>query len=165
MRKIALFASISILLLSCTLSYPNDTVLTNYSSRTVTVNLYGADRITLSPGESISIETRRDMNPRDRMQSFSPDRRVHFVYTNPTLTFEFFDRDRYEVRILNLSGWAGTLSADGWMDNTPFGSQNTAQEGGWFVYTGHPRFTARAGSYYLPVLYRREANVFFITIG
>jgi len=168
MRLIArrgVLVCIVFLFLSCTLSYPNDTVLTNHSSRTVTVNLYGADRITLASGESVSIETRRDMNPRERVQSFSPDQRVRFVYTNPILTFEFFDRDRYEVRILNVSGRAGTLSADGWMDNTPFGAQNTAQTVGRFVYTRQPTFTARAGGFYLPVLYRKEARVFFVTIG
>jgi len=165
MSKIAVFAVISIFLLSCTLSYPNDTVLTNHSSRTVTVNLYGANRITLSPSESVSIETRRDMNPRERIQSFSPDRRVRFVYTNPALTLEFFDRNRYEVRILNLSGQAGTLSADGWMDSTSFGAQNTEQAMGRFVYTRQPVFAARAGGFYLPVLYSKEANVFFVTIG
>jgi len=165
MRRIVFFITISIFLASCTLGYPNDTVLTNHSSRTVNVNLYGADRITLPPGESTSIETRRDMNPRGRMQSFSPDRRVRFVYTNPSLTFEFFDRDRYEVRILNVSGQAGVLSADGWMDNTPFGAQNTGQATGRFVYTRQSAFTARAGGFYLPVLYRKEASVFFITIG
>jgi len=165
MRKVIFFAAITILLLSCTLSYPDNTVLTNHSSRTVTVNLYGAERITLAPGESTSIETRRDMNPRERMQSFSPDQRVRFVYTNPSLTFEFFDRDRHEVRILNLSGQAGVLSAGGWMDSVPFGAQNTMQAGGRFVYTSQPIFAARASGFYLPVMHRRETNVFFITIG
>jgi len=157
------------LLASCQLSSPNDTILTNRSSRTVTVNLTGANEITLAPhvqsGYSIAIETRTDMNPSRRMQSFSPDQRVRFVYTNSILTFEFFDRDRYEVRILNLSGQAGVLSAGGWMDNISFGSQNTEQLGGWFVYTGQPAFTARTGNYYLPVIFNRSGAAFYVTIG
>ena len=168
MRKILLAVSLAVVFLfaSCTLSSPNDTILTNHSSRVVTVNLTGASGITLAPGESIAIETRTDMNPRERMQSFSPDQRVYFVYTNSILTFEFFDRDRYEIRILNLSGQTGVLSAGGWMNNASFSAQNTEQAGGWFVYTGQPEFAARAGNYYLPVLPpNRVGNVFFVTIG
>ena len=147
MKKFIPIVVIVFLLASCQLSSPNDTILTNHSSRTVTVNLRGASEIVLAPhgqpGYSTAIETRRDMNPRERMQSFSPHQRVRFIYTNSTLTFEFFDRNRYGIRILNLSGQAGVLSADAWMNNPPFGSQNTEQAGGWFVYTGRPAFSAR----------------------
>ena len=163
---VTLFLAFGFLIVSCQLSYPNDTILTNHSSRVVTVNLARASTITLALGESASIATCRYMNPRERMQSFSPNQRVYFVYTNSTLTFEFFDRDRYEVRILNLSRRAGVLSAGGWMNNASFGAQNTEQTSGWFVYTRQPEFTARAGNYYLPVLSPRQVgNVFFVTIG
>jgi len=50
MRKfLAVLLAIVFLFASCTLSYPNDTVLTNHSSRTVTVNLYGTNRVISSP--------------------------------------------------------------------------------------------------------------------
>jgi len=78
------------------------------------------------------------------MQRFSPSERVDFRYTNSTLTFEFFDRHSWQVRILNLTGKKGTLSArvgEGenerkWMDDIRFSIYDGEQtDASWQTFT------------------------------
>ena len=176
MKKLLLvslpFLIIGFFLASCQLSSPNDTVLVNHSSRTVTVNLTGASGIIIAPqgepGSIRTVETRTDMNPQCRMQSFSPHKRVFVRYTNSSLTFDFFDRDSYEVRILNRTGYAGILTAEGWMDHIPFAISNTEQAGlNWRVYTPRPRFTATTsdGARLAVLPPEKVGNVFTVIIG
>ena len=112
MKKLLLITGIVFLLTSCTLSSPSDTVLTNHSSETVTVNLAGARGIAIPPGQTRAIETRMDMSLAQRIQSFSPNRRVSARYTNSQLLFEFHDLPYYEMRIFNLTEWNGKLIGD-----------------------------------------------------
>ena len=169
MRKI-LFISLflNMLLFSCDLSNPNNTVLVNNSiDKTVIVKLIGIDDIVIIPGQTIEIETLTRMNPSSRLQSYSPDRRVFYEYKNSSLTFEFYDRDSYEVRILNLTGKAGRLTASGWMDTINFTNSNTEQMNtNWLLYTKNPEFTAiTTDGYPLQVLFLFTNNIFKVTIG
>ena len=173
------FLIIGFFMVSCQLSSPNDTVLTNHSSRTVTVNLIGTGEIVLAPGESRAIETRTDMNPSSRMRGFSPEKRVLIRYTNTRLLFEFYNRQSREVRVFNISGYAGVLSADGWMDEIGFTALAHEQtHTAWRVYHSNPTFTAVTspvpydappipGGFPLSVdmLFVEAGNYFRVTIG
>jgi len=156
------------LFVSCTLNYPDDTVLTNHSSREVTVNLTGAGEITLAAyGNSYStrtVTTLGNINPGERMQRFSPNRRVYFRYTNSSLAFEFFDLPSFQVNILNLTGQAGVLTADGWMDEISFTDSGYEQTNVGLVYTPRPRFTAKSGDLLLTVSQERDGDTFTVTI-
>ena len=133
MKKLLLITGIVFLLASCQISSPNDTVLVNHSSETVTVNLTGASGITLAPGESRAIETRMDMSLAQRIQSFSPNRRVSARHSNSQLLFEFYDLPYFEMQIFNLTEWNGKLigderagmrtSASEWKENISFNNR------------------------------------------
>jgi len=162
MRKL-LIGLIAVLLFSCTLSHPNDTVLINNSDREVAVYLAGASRVTIPAGESRTVSTRTDMNPIQRLQRFSPDKRVLVSYNNSTLTFEFRDRESFYVTITqNSTGQAGILSAGGWTepDEIPFDQSGR-------VYTPRPRFIAilADGSELQPRYTRDDNGNFLVTIG
>jgi len=168
MKHFIIITAAVFLLASCVISYADNTVINNHSSRTVTVQFLEADVITLEPGESTSIETLGSINAGRRIQSFSPERRVYFVYTNAKLQFDFFDRASYEVRILNLTGRYGTLSCNGgWMDAIHFSASNDEQaDANWLVYRSAPQFRAITNDGFpLQVLFLRSGNVFRVTIG
>ena len=169
-KLLGLAIFVACLFVSCTLNYPNNTVLTNHSSREVTVNFTGAGEIILAPSgypySTRTVTTLGNMNPGERMQSFSPNRRVFFRYTNSSLAFEFFDLPSFQVNILNLTGQEGVLTADEWMDEISFTNSSTEQtNAAWLVYTSRPRFTARSGDFLLPVLWDRVGDIFTVTIG
>jgi len=167
MRKLLIGLSAVFLFSSCQLSYPDDTVLINHSSRHVTVNLAGADAIELyphgQPDYTRTIRTLTGMNPNQRLRGFSPDKRVYVRYNNSTLAFEFRDRESFNVTIThNLTGLSGTLTADGWMDSINFNPL-----GAGMVYTSRPRFSAMSeNNAPLPVFYNRNVDGSFnLTIG
>ena len=170
MRK--LFFPIVVLLfsfVSCTANYPGDTVLINWSSHEIILNFTGVNEITLAPfgepGNSVSLTTLRGVNPIHRVQSFSPNKRVRYEYTNANLTFKFFDRQAYELKILNLTGQNGKLSANDWMDEIDYSFIAGDQENpNWLVYTSRPRFTAVTGDNHHSVSYRQTGNVLLVTI-
>ncbi|MDR0512030.1 MAG: hypothetical protein LBG93_02850 [Treponema sp.] len=155
---------------SCTSRYPGDTVLVNHSSRTLTLNFTGTSEITLAPhgepGSTMSLTTLRGVNPIQRMQGYTPNKRVRFEYTNSALIFKFFDRQVYEVKISNFSGYDGKLSADGWMKEISFSSSTANQENpdAWLVYTSRPRFTAVTENHSVSVSHKKTGNVFYVTI-
>jgi len=168
MKKTILNILLFIILTSCSLSKPDDTVLTNHSeNKIITISLIGADEITLSPDGSINIETLGSMNPSNRMQWYNPSKRVFYTYNNASLSFDFYDRDFSMVEILNLSGKIGVLTADDWMDDIIFDdSDNEQSDENWRLFTAKPKFKAETDANFpLSVSYNLENGVFKVTIG
>jgi len=165
MRKLLFILGITFILYSCTLSYPDNTILTNYSNdQTITIKLIGINDIVLLPGQSTSIETITSVHSSKRMQSYDPSNKIYYVYTS--LSFSFYDRESYEIRLLNLSGKSGKLNST-FMDTINFSSSNSEQfNTSWLLYNTNPKFTAITDDGFpLSVNFLFDSNVFKITIN
>jgi len=164
-KKIIFVLLVSVVVfISCLVSYPADTVITNHSvDKTVTVKITSSEEIILAPGQSISIET-KGTTEENMIEYYSPNKRVRYI--RGSLKYDFYDRESYEVKILNLTGKTGSLTADGWLDTIYFSSSNNEQINNWLLYTNYPRFTARTDDGYpLQVLFIKEDNTFKLTIN
>jgi len=156
------------ILFSCTLSEPDDTIITNHSTdKIVTVKFLHTDIVLLNPGQSLSIKTIKTVNPSKSVEYYSPNKKVSYIYTNPSLKFDFYDRDSYAVKIFNLTGKAGILSADGWMDDINFSDTISEQINmKWLLYISNPKFSAVTDDGFpLSVLFLKNDNVISVTIN
>ena len=168
-HKIAVFLIIAVFLFgSCDEDqYYYHTAINYSATHTVTVNFNRvSDVIILAPGESKEVAFKKGTSGEFGIISYSPDKKVSVSYGNSTSECKFYDRKSYEVRILNLTGFAGTLSAEGWMDEINFIASSDEQSNVlWLLYNDKPKLTAlTTDGYLLSVLYTRDGNIIKVTI-
>jgi hypothetical protein len=149
------------LFFSCAVNDWDDTIITNSSKFEVTFKFSNTGKIVLSGGEEVTFPTKAYQ----RLESFSPVKRVEFTYsaTNDGYTGEFRERTSWEVKVRNAIGEKATLSADGWMDDIEAIEDDDSTGK---VYTENPHFTAKTESGFPAVAeYTRDADgTFYVTI-
>ena len=150
--------------------YYYHTAINHSTSETVIVDFHrGSGPITLLPGESKEFAlSKKNKDGQSGINYYSPNRRVSVKY-GQSAKCEFFDYPKYEIRILNLTGLAGTLkAADGWMADISFSASASEQtNASWISYTSTPIFTGTSisGGYLVSVLFTIDGSVIKVTIG
>jgi len=166
MKNILIVFILALIFLGCDEDPYYYHTVSNDSTKNVTVNFHGVDgTVSLAPGVSKEIAFKKKANEYGII-NYSPDKRVSASYNKQAGKCVFKDRKAYEIRILNLSGVTGTLSAEGWMEEINFTNINTEQQNSsWVLYNDKPNFTALSDNgYSLLVLFLKEIDIIKVTI-
>ena len=165
-----LFAILAVLLLAgCDLSRYYSGTVTNHS-KTYNVALKisnGPGEINLAPSESIIVDLdKKDHDSPNKLLYFHPEKRVYVKENYSYSQWDFYDQPTYKIIILNLTGKAGKLSADGWMDDISFTASPSEQtNNAWILYTVNPSFSVLLdGGFIVPILYVFEGDTFKISL-
>ena len=166
MKKAFVFVCIFCsLFFSCDLNNWADTVITNDSDFKVTFKFNNTDEMHLEIGESAVFETKAHQ----RIESYSPDKRVYFTYqsTNDGYTGQFNTRQFWYVKVNNAIGELAELSADGWMDimmDINPGNEDDINHNG-IIYSETPKFSVVTVSGFPAVaVFNKTESTFFVTI-
>jgi len=169
MKRIIFTLSIIFLFLGCEEDlYFYHTVTNNSANETVSVKFYRAEEIiNLNPGETKDVALLKGTNGQSGIEYYTPEKRVSIKYTSSMGICEFNDLKSYEIRILNLSNIAGTVTADGWTTEINFSEDSAEQSNvSWLLFKTNPVFSVTTNNgYLLPVIYTRDGDIFIITIG
>jgi hypothetical protein len=156
------------MLFSCEFNNWADTIIKNNSVFPVTFKFSNTEQINLPDGSQTTFPTKAYQ----RLESYSPDKRVYFSYssTNDGYTGEFDTRQSWTVKVINSLGQTASLSADDWMDSIddiPDGDQSDNPDCQGEVYTANPNFTVIASNGFpAAAVYNRdiETGNFLVTI-
>jgi len=167
-KKIALCLIIFPLFFSCEFNNWADTIIKNESDFTVTFKFDNTEELSISAGTQTAFPTKAYQ----RLESYSPDKRVCFTYSsaNDGYTGEFHTRQSWTVKVINSLGQTASLSADDWMDSIddiPNGDQSNETDYQGKVYTEKPIFTVVTSSGFpAAAVYNRDSETgdFLVTI-
>ncbi|MCL2759034.1 MAG: hypothetical protein FWD22_02355 [Treponema sp.] len=169
MKKLVLIFLITVFFGACGGDSYYYHIATNHSlNETVVVNFHrNSDAVTLLPGESKEIAFLIKGDGERGIENYSPEKRVYVNYVQSSGKCHFYDRQSYEVKILNLSGKSGILDADGWTNIINFSNIDTEQTNSlWLLYRVNPNFSASTDDGYpLNVIFIKDGETFKVTIN
>lgn len=151
---ICLFALTATLFFSCSWGTTVDTTIINNSENlTVRVKFQGHEEISIAPLQTVSMEVIR-IDGRPVLVHCEPRGKINYTFNPQGRRLVINERDSFRIKILNLTGHAGTLSAGNRMNEIPFtaASLPPQTDGNWLVFTNNPQFTARITEYRFPVI-------------
>ena len=156
------------MLFSCDINNWADTIIKNSSDFPVTFKFSNTEELSISTGKQTTFPTKAYQ----RLESYSPDKRVFFTYssTNDGYTGEFHTRQSWTVKAINGLDQPAALSADDWMDNIeniPSGDNSNNPSYQKKVYTEKPNFTVVTSSGFpAAAVYNRDSETgdFLVTI-
>ena len=173
MKKLLILIIISVLtivVISCDDDPYYYHTATNHSlEETVMVNFHrGTGEFTFLPGETKNFALLKGTQPGPSgIAYYSPEMRISAHYNGNLGRAEFYDRQAFEIKIINYTGIGGILRADGWMMPINFSSGNTEQTNpDWLIYSNTPNFTATLnGGFPVSILHINDNNIIKVTIG
>jgi hypothetical protein len=169
MKKAALCFAVLAIFFSCGGNNWDDTIIENVSEFGVTFEFSNTGQIDLPAGGKTTFPTKTYQ----RLESYSPDKRVYFAYeaTNEGYTGWFRNRQSWLVKVINDTGGKAALSdSGGWMDSIddiPKGDQSNETDYQGQVYTDKPNFivTETENNFPAVAVYNRDAGgAFNVTI-
>jgi len=168
MKKLLLTLAIISLFVSCDLDgHYQGRAENNTATYNVTFKISnGPGEITLNPGESKSLELSVNHPNPSELLYYSPQNRVSVKSDSTNSTWIFYDRTAYPVKILNLTGDAGKLTAGNWMEEISFTNLSIEQNNpNWLVYSNNPSFVAiTTTGFLLQVDKTFNDNKFLVTV-